>query len=87
MEMGLSNSANKRVKRRQGGGRLPAHPDLESQLFEWFRAERMERRIINYRRLREKAQELRDELGLPDEFKCSDHWIFKFCRRHRICSR
>jgi len=65
----MSNSSKKKSKRCCGGGRSAAHPALESQLFEWFQAERKERRIINYRSLREKAQELRNHLSISDDFE------------------
>ena len=44
--------------------------------------------IVNYRTIKEKAIILKKELLISDlEFKVSNTWIFKFCRRHQIGSR
>ena len=43
--------------------------------------------IINYASTREKVNELKKETGISEEsFRCSDKWIFNFCKRHGVSS-
>ena len=47
-----------------------------------------EKLIVNYRSIKEKANMLKRDFGLSDEeFKASNTWVYRFCRRHKIGSR
>ena len=42
-----------------------------------------EKLIVNYRRIKKKAEQLKRESGISsDEFKCCTLWIFRFSGRH-----
>ena len=77
----------KRSRRRlDGGGRPSKLPELELELFRWFKRQREERMIVTYRRIREKAIQLRCDMGLDDDetILFSSKWIYNFCQRHDI---
>lgn len=68
-------------------GRKSFYPELEDKLFEWIKEERgIHKTIVSYGRLREKAYEFKNELNIT-QFKCSDKWIFNFCKRHSLAKR
>lgn len=55
-------------------------PNFEKAIFTWFKEERSENKIVNYRSLRTKATEIIDD----PSFKGSCHWIVRFMSRHKI---
>jgi transposase-like protein len=86
-ESELVNMQNRKKRRRIGGGRKPFFPQIEEQLYEWFKSERLDKKcVVNYRRLREKALEIAKTLKI-ENFIGSHYWIYSFCRRHKLCTR
>ena len=85
----FANATNKQTRRAMGGGKKPFAPELEVQLFAWFKSERQtHKRVVNYAKIRTKAAELRVEMNIPEaDLKLSDKWIYNFCKRHQITSR
>ena len=82
----IVNLPHKRKLRKIGCGRKPFFKELEDKLI-WVKLERMDKRnIVNYRRMREKAHQIADELKIRD-FIGSDKWLFNFCRRHELTIR
>jgi transposase-like protein len=48
-ESELVNMQNKKKKRRIGRGRKPSFPQIEEQLYEWFKSERLDKKwVVNY---------------------------------------
>lgn len=87
MESELVNMQNKKKRRRIGGGRKPFFPQIEEQLYKWFKSERLYKKcVVNYRRLREKALEIAETLKIENFFG-SHYWIYLYCRRHKLCTR
>ena len=87
-ECQLVEAPSKRVRRNIGAGRPAAFPQLEKVLYAWFVDKRNNKIIINYASIREKANELKREMGISEEsLRCSDKWIFNFCKRHGLSSR
>jgi hypothetical protein len=65
-----------------GSGRTLKHPILELKLLDWVKHERVnEKRVVSYRRLREKAKEISKELD-KSTFVGSDKWISGFMKSH-----
>jgi len=82
----LGKATNKQAARRAGCGRKAFWPEIETELIKWVRDQRNDKLIVNYRRVRERAVAIANELHVIG-FRCSDKWIFGFCRRHGITSR
>ena len=47
----------------------------------------LEKLIVNYRRIHEKAVQLKKDFSITDEFKVSNNWVYRFCRWHNIGSK
>ena len=81
-----------KAARRSGGGRKPAFPQLEEQLFAFFQEQRAKKLRVSRRMLSKKALQIFSDLvddgvyqaGL---FVCSDGWMSKFMKRHHISLR
>lgn len=89
-EEALANIDKKRIKmRKKGGGRKPFFPELEKELYAWFVNERkVNKNIVNYRRLREEAEKLATKYDLTkNKFKISNNWIYTFSKRHKLSMR
>jgi hypothetical protein len=61
----------------------PEHPDLEKELFSWFRTNEARKSTLNDTVLREQARKLGEKYKLQ-EFKASPNWVRKFKARHGI---
>lgn len=83
----INSSYNKEKRRLIGGGRKAFFPEIEEKLYAWVRIERIEkRRIVGFKRLREKARDFASELKI-EGFVGSNKWIHNFCRRHKLSTR
>ena len=66
---------DKKRKRAIGSGRTPKFPHIEQQLFTWFQSQREKRLSVNYFRVREEANRIREEMGIEkEEFLCSNSY-------------
>ena len=79
-----SNSESKKL----GSGRSAQFPELEQALYEWLTEQRGKKLTIKYACIKTEAKRLANELQLDlTDFKFSNSWINKFCRRYHLTSR
>ena len=86
-ERSLTDSKFKTTVRKLGSRANPEWPILEERLKDWVKEARSKyKRIVSYSCLREKAQEIANDLNIL-EFKGSNNWINKFMERNGFSSR
>jgi hypothetical protein len=66
---------------RARGGR---HKQLEDALFEWLSTKYALNQTVPSSIIQGQALVLARKLGLPSEFKASDHWLYNFMDRHNL---
>ena len=62
------------------------YPDLEFELFSWFKRHEMKGAIITGELIQCKAREIAGKRGFSD-FACSEHWLHSFKKRCGTCIR
>ncbi|RWS12780.1 pogo transposable element with KRAB domain-like protein [Dinothrombium tinctorium] len=73
--------------RKQAAGRKFKFPQVEDLLLQWVHNEQINSTDnINYKRIREKAEEIAKRLNI-NTLVANNKWIFNFCQRHNLVTR
>ena len=79
------DAKRKTKKRLSGGGRKPAHEELEQELFEWLQSQRNAKMPVTRKMLRIEAIQI--ALRNVIDFAASNGWLDNFMRRRSLSLR